>query len=217
MSQDVESATDARSSRGRSRGKSRGPAGSTSDAIYRAAEDLFFERGYGGTSLRDIADTVDLTVGSLYNHIASKEALLFAIMKSAMDGVLTAVDEAVEGINDPVRRLEALMKTTIRYYGENIRRSVIGNTELRSLPADYRVQIQALRDAYEDRLTAVLRECAATGLDIPDVRMAAYACIAISAHVSTWYREGGDLSLDEVADTLTRMYAPLAGPPRQQD
>ncbi len=203
--------------RGRSRGKGRGPAGSSSDAIYRAAEDLFFERGYGGTSLRDIADAVDLTVGSLYNHIQSKEALLFAIMKSSMDGVLDAVDGAVRGIDDPVRRLEAFMKTTIRYYGENIRHSVIGNTELRSLPADYRAEIQQLRDDYERRLIDILEQCAAAGVDIPNVRMAAYASIAISAHVATWYHDGGELSLDEVAEHLTRMYAPLAHLQRQSD
>lgn len=201
--------------RGRSRGKSRGPAGSTSDAIYQAAEGLFFERGYGGTSLRDVADAVELTVGSLYNHIQSKEGLLFAIMKSSMDGVVDAVDAAVDGIDDPVRRLEAFMKATIRYYGENIRPSVIGNTELRSLPPDYRAEIQRLRDAYERRLTDILDQCKADGLDIPNVRMAAYASIAMSAHVATWYREGGELSLDEVADSLTRMYAPLAHLPRQ--
>lgn len=198
-----------RTSRGRSKGKGRGPAGSTSDAIYRAAEDLFFERGYGGTSLRDIADAVDLQVGSLYNHIESKEALLFAIMKSSLDGVLAAVDEAVQGIEEPLEQLEAFMKATIGYYGTHVRESFIGSTELRSLPPLTRKKIQKLRDGYEERLTRILEDAVAAGTDIPDVRMAAYALIAISSHVASWYHEGGPLGLDQVADQLVRTYAPL--------
>lgn len=199
-----------RTSRGRSKGKGRGPAGSTSDAIYLAAEDLFFQRGYGGTSLRDLAEAVDLQVGSLYNHIESKEALLFAIMKSSLDGVLAAVDEAVAGIEAPLEQLEAFMKATIGYYGSHVQESFIGSTELRSLPPVSRRKIQKLRDAYEERLTTILEAAVAAGADIPDVRMAAYALIAISSHVASWYHEGGQLSLDEVADQLVRTYAPLA-------
>lgn len=199
-----------RPTRGRSKGRGRGPAGSTSDTIYRAAEELFYARGYGGTSLRDLADEVGIQVGSLYNHIESKEALLFAIMKSSLDGVIAAVDAAVDGVDDPVQRLEAFMRATIRYYGENIRESFIGSTELRSLPLDYREQIQVLRDAYEGRLTTILQECVEAGVEIPNVKMAAFASIAISSHVASWYHENGGLSLDEVADQLIQTYAPLA-------
>ncbi|KAA1416958.1 TetR/AcrR family transcriptional regulator [Nocardioides humilatus] len=199
-----------RTNRGRSKGKARGPVGSTSDAIYRAAEDLFFERGYGGTTLRDVADAVDLQVGSLYNHIESKEALLFAIMKSSLDGVLSAVDAAVDGVEEPLLRLEAFMKATIGYYGTHMRESFIGSTELRSLPTVSRRKIQKLRDAYEDRLIRILEDAVAQGADIPHVTMAAYALIAISSHVASWYHEDGPLSLDEVADQLVRTYAPLA-------
>ena len=194
----------------RASGKGRGPEGSTSDAIYQAAEDLFFERGYGGTSLRDIADAVGLQVGSLYNHIDSKESMLFVIMQTSLRGVLEAVADAVAEVTDPVERLECFMKATIRFYGEHARMSFIGSTELRSLPEEYREKIQDLRDQYEGRLTELLTECAEAGVQIPNIRMAAYALVAISAHVASWYRVGGSMSLDEVADGLVATYAPLA-------
>jgi AcrR family transcriptional regulator len=195
---------------GRWKGKGRGPAGSKSDEVYRAAEDLFFERGYGGTSLRDIADAVGLQAGSLYNHIDSKEQLLFDIMKASLDGVIAAVDEATAAVTDARRRLEAFMRATIAYYGRNVRESFIGTTELRSLPPDYRAEIQMLRDSYEQRLFAILQQCAADGMRIPNIRMAAYALVAISSHVASWYDEGGEMTLDEVADGLVKTYAPLA-------
>ncbi|MDT7551597.1 MAG: TetR/AcrR family transcriptional regulator, cholesterol catabolism regulator, partial [Pseudonocardiales bacterium] len=46
------------------------------DAIFTAATRLFGERGYTGTTMRDIARAVGILPGSLYAHIASKDAVL---------------------------------------------------------------------------------------------------------------------------------------------
>jgi AcrR family transcriptional regulator len=55
---------------------------STRQAIYEAALDAFSENGYAGASLRDIARRVGIEVASLYNHIDSKEELLFRIIEN---------------------------------------------------------------------------------------------------------------------------------------
>lgn len=199
-----------RKSRARGKGKPRGPEGSTSDAIYEAAEKLFFEFGYNGTSLRDIADEVGLQVGSLYNHIESKEQLLAEIMRSTMNKLLQAVDAATQDVVDPVEQLRAFMKATIIFHGENARAAFLGNTEMRSLPEKQYAQIRRLRDEFEHRLVFLLEQCRKTGVDISDVQMAAFACVAVCTHVSSWYRPDGRLTLDKIADDLAATYAPLA-------
>lgn len=203
----------ARTATPRSKGKLRGPVGTTSDTIYQAAEDLFYEFGYEGTSLRDIADAVGLQVGSLYNHIASKEQLLVEIMRSSMNGLMTAVTDAVEGTDDPVQSLRAFMKATIVFHGQHARQAFIGNTELRSLPDAQHDEIQDLRDAYQQRLIDLLEQCKAAGVAVPDVQMAAFSCVAICSYVSSWYDPSGRLTLDEVAEHLASTFAPLAQTP----
>ena len=53
--------------------------------IEDAASTLFRERGYAATSVRDIAQALDMQGGSLYAHVASKEDMLWAIVVRAAD------------------------------------------------------------------------------------------------------------------------------------
>jgi TetR/AcrR family transcriptional regulator, cholesterol catabolism regulator len=64
---------------------------SSADVIRTEAAKLFFERGYDATSLRQVAAASGLRVGSLYNHIDSKEHLLLQIMGGIMDDLMASI------------------------------------------------------------------------------------------------------------------------------
>jgi AcrR family transcriptional regulator len=53
----------------------------TRERILDAAEALFAERGFDGTTLRDVAACVGLRNPSLYNHFESKESLYAAVLE----------------------------------------------------------------------------------------------------------------------------------------
>jgi AcrR family transcriptional regulator len=86
----------------------------TAARILDAAEELFAERGYAGTTLRDVADRVGLRIPSLYNHFASKDALYAAVLARGIGPVvelLSALAEAPEAErNDPRRVVEPVMR-----------------------------------------------------------------------------------------------------------
>jgi AcrR family transcriptional regulator len=52
----------------------------TRQAILDAALDLFAEKGYFGTSLRDVATAVGVRESALYNYFASKDGLFDALL-----------------------------------------------------------------------------------------------------------------------------------------
>ncbi len=54
-------------------------AGSTRERILDAALDLFIEKGFDGTSLREIAEKLGFTKAALYYHYASKDDILMAL------------------------------------------------------------------------------------------------------------------------------------------
>jgi AcrR family transcriptional regulator len=53
----------------------------TRDRILAVASELFTEQGYEGTSLREIADRLDITKAALYYHFRSKDELLQALLE----------------------------------------------------------------------------------------------------------------------------------------
>ena len=68
---------------------------STKERIPDVALTLFAERGYAGTSMRDIAGALGITKGALYRHYTGKEAVLAAIV-ARMEALDTAEAEAHE-------------------------------------------------------------------------------------------------------------------------
>jgi AcrR family transcriptional regulator len=74
----------------------------TAERILDAAEALFAERGYAGTTLRDVATRVDLRIPSLYNHFPSKDALYAAVLARGIGPVLEMLGEF--GVVDAERR-----------------------------------------------------------------------------------------------------------------
>jgi TetR/AcrR family transcriptional regulator len=76
----------------------------TAERVLDAAEPLFAEHGFAGTSLRDIADAVGIRIPSLYNHFGSKEALYASVLDRGLAPVLAMLDAAVAAA--PTERLE---------------------------------------------------------------------------------------------------------------
>ncbi|TMJ43828.1 MAG: helix-turn-helix transcriptional regulator, partial [Alphaproteobacteria bacterium] len=53
----------------------------TLDDIVSAAAKVFRTKGYHAATVRDIAEEVGILKGSLYHHFASKEELLYLVVK----------------------------------------------------------------------------------------------------------------------------------------
>ena len=78
----------------------------TREDITNAAHRLFLEKGYNGTSIREIAEQAGLALGGIYNHFAGKEAIFSAVLSAhhPYHEIIPAVN-AAEGdtIDDFVR------------------------------------------------------------------------------------------------------------------
>ncbi len=85
----------------------------TAERILDAAEVLFAEHGYPGTTLRDVAARVGSRNPSLYNHFPSKESLYVAVLERGLAPVLAVLGEFLDpdrdGYRDAGRVVERVM------------------------------------------------------------------------------------------------------------
>lgn len=92
----------------------RAGAGNSSSArraeLLAIAAQLFAERGYAQTTVRDIADAAGILSGSLYHHFDSKEAMLFEIMQEFMNGLHAKFQGIVDQDLPPGQTLDALVR-----------------------------------------------------------------------------------------------------------
>ena len=176
----------------------------TAELIREAAVDLFFEHGYEATSLRAIAGQVGIQVGSLYNHLTSKESLLYAIMTKIIEDLLAELDSRLSTVTGSVDRLREAIAVHVFFHTARAREVFIGNSELRSLKPAHRRKVVKLRDQYEQRFVAIIEAGVADGsFSAPDPKITAWAILAVGTSTATWFSPGGRLQLDDIAKLYT--------------
>ncbi len=179
----------------------------TKAEIREAAASLFYQHGYEATSLRSVAAAVGIKVGSLYNHMGSKDELLLDIMLSVMESITPLVESAAEEAGeDPVARLRAAVGTHIRFHAQHARETFIGNSEIRSLLPDQRRLVRKQRDDYERLMRGYIEEAsAAAEVDVVDAKLQTYAVLALGMHTASWFRDTSAVSLDRVVSVYTEL------------
>src|SRR6478735_10988053 len=86
----------------------------TRQAILDAALDLFADKGFFGTSLRDVAAAVGVRESALYNYFAGKDALFEALLMTHQDLRRARLSPLAEGpITDGPALLEQLAMATL--------------------------------------------------------------------------------------------------------
>lgn len=177
----------------------------TGPKVRQAALTLFARYGYAAVSMRQIAAEVGVQAGALYNYTADKQALLFDLMNSHMEDLLAALD-ACSDTGDATRRLETFSRFHIRYHLDRPDLVFIAYMELRNLTEDNFAAIEALRGRYEDRLRDILSQGVREhSFEVPDIKVASMAIIAMLTGITTWYRDAGRLSRNEVEEIYCQM------------
>jgi AcrR family transcriptional regulator len=174
-------------------------------AIEDVARDLFRERGYAATSVRDIARALSMQGPSLYAHVASKEAVLAAIVERAATEFEAAADAAERAVDerhgDPVAALEALIRAHVRVVASDVGQASVFVHEWRALAGERRASILARRDAYEARFRRRIGEGIAVGaFALGDPALAATVLLSAMNAIATWYDSKGRLGPERLAD-----------------
>jgi len=174
--------------------------------IEDAASTLFRERGYSGTSVRDIARAVDIQGASLYAHVSSKQDVLWSIverMAARFEAAADLVEAADPGavVFGPGVQLISLVRAHVGVLTDDIERAGVFVHEWRALDPGRREAMARRRDAYEARFRATIMIGIETGAfaDVDPALTATYILTALNGLVG-WYDPKGRLPARAIAD-----------------
>lgn len=88
----------------------------TTDALVRAAEELFATRPVGEVTVEEIAAQAGVAVGSIYNTFGSKAGLHAAAVDQALDVDREYMDRAYTSDRSPIEQLQAAAEQYLRFY-----------------------------------------------------------------------------------------------------
>lgn len=180
--------------------------------ILRHTLAAFEEHGYHGTSVRDIARRVGVTVPALYYHYENKQAMLFALLSLSMEALLDKCRIAVaEAGSDPVARVSALVECIVRFMAYRGSKGLL-DSEIRSLEPANRAVYIALRGQLDERMHEIIADGVHKGVFTAEYPVEAGRALLTMCHaVARWYHLGGELTPEELADRYVTLALGLLG------
>ena len=140
-------------------------ASKTAERIQTAALTLFARQGFDATTLAQIADAVGIRKPSLYNHIASKEALFLGLVDTVEEAFFAVHDESI------ARHADAPVEDRLRALVEDLSGFIFTEAQgafykrcLLFPPEPLAAEIRAINVRSEARIDRDLRDLHAQGL-----------------------------------------------------
>jgi AcrR family transcriptional regulator len=190
----------------------------TRERIHDAGLTRFNQRGYTGTTVRELAEACDLTPGAIYNHYASKEALLFAIVDRVHDEADAVLGETLRTAGaTPAAQLEALAAAFSAFHVARPRETRVANRDYIYLPPGERESVVRRRRRVRALFAEVLRDGERRGhfsfgeLGSADaVQAASMAILNMVVLVAEWFDPAGPRSADDTAALHGRLALRIA-------
>lgn len=185
------------------------------DRVLRAAASCFNEKGYSGTSLKDVSQHLNLTDAALYYYVKNKEELVYLCYLRAADLGREAMNRAVlEGGTGLVQA-----RLYVRYHVE----MMVGDSgplaimsEIPSLEKSHRNEILEVSRQHSLNFEAILKTGIADGsIDECDVRMTGNAIMGAINWIPKWYHGNKSTAKKLLTEFPTILTAGLSGERRE--
>ncbi|WP_432989926.1 TetR family transcriptional regulator [Dactylosporangium sp. CA-233914] len=195
-------------------GQAEGPtrAERTRARLLEAAVQTFSERGFHGTTTRDIATASGLSSAALYVHHKSKEELLFEISKAGHEETLEIVTAAVASTDQVVEQFRALVRGYVLFHVRKHTMARVINYEMAALSPDHLAEIKQIRRRIDRVIYGLVRAGVTAGVfDTPDSRMTAVVLESMGIDIARWYCDHGNWTPAQIANRYVDMALRLVG------
>ena len=197
-------------------------ARSKHDAILDAAVQAFGRDGYEDSRWADVAKAVGIGSTALYHYFESKLHCLYVIMADTLEARLAQFETDTRNVGDYPAAIEGVLRAGFELTDQDVlcHRVLIAEQALlavhRTSPREEEARQRArarTRDLEFAWATFLSRAMEQGAIPEADPRLLTRAVLGLHNSVWHWYRTGGDLTLDQVADFFVARCLAVLGLP----
>jgi TetR/AcrR family transcriptional regulator, cholesterol catabolism regulator len=172
--------------------------------IVSEAAKLFKEKGFGGASMRDLAEKVGMEAASIYHHIRSKEELLEEICFGLAKTYETQLSEIEQQKIGYPEKIEALIAFHVQLIIEDVNAVSVLNNDWKYLSSEKMIDFKTMRKDYEKRFAALISKGIEAGVfKNVNVSIALFTILSSLRWVELWYKPTRGVTKEDLAKNIS--------------
>jgi AcrR family transcriptional regulator len=180
--------------------------------IIEAAAELFYERGFVGTTLDAVAERLKVKKPFIYHCFTSKHEILAAVVEREIQRVIDLIDETYRKETTAPQRLYRFISSWVRENIEFQRIAIIFWQEHHHFSPETQVEAKNWQRLLSARITKMIEGGVKEGyFHVESPRLAAFALLGIAQWIPRWYRADGEFKVDEIAEYFARQALRIVG------
>jgi AcrR family transcriptional regulator len=163
------------------------------------ATDVFYEKGYAGASMRDLARSSGISLSGLYYYFESKEKLLYLIQKHTFSTIVERLRERLDDVSNPEQRIRVFVLNHLEYFLANRKAMKVLSHEADVLKNGFGAEIASIKREYY-RICVGLLDDFKRGKRLEfSSRMAVLSLFGMMNWIYTWYNPRVDATAEELS------------------
>ena len=176
------------------------------EQIFQTSIQLMKDKGYVGTSMRDIASSMSIEAASLYNHIKGKEDILKDNCFELADKFIDSLNKLLSSDDEPLEKLHKFIKNHVNILVENLDAAHVFLYEWKPLSEPHYSRFLSMRDEYERGLKKILKDDEPNNnFENRSYRMVVINILSSLNAIEQWYKPDGEIKVDELCDLLSKI------------
>ncbi len=173
------------------------------EMLLDAAVDLFYQKGYADTSIRDIGAKSGVNPSIIYHYFKNKEQLLFEIVRNTSDDICKMLLQIEKEVLGPVECLREMLNQNMVFFLNRKKEVKIVAYDRYYLSGKRReIERKMQREIYDIYMNKLQMISEKGLLNNVDIRVMNFCISSIVIGFRNWFREDGPLSADEVIKNI---------------
>lgn len=186
------------------------------EELLQAALDLFSENGFEGTSIRDIAKTLGVSVSVVYHYFQNKEGLWSAILEYSIKALPGKLEAALAGGGHALERFRRLLRTHLVASADYHKESKMFLISHDRMSVDGDKASKEIQKRILGIYIGILDELKQEGwVKAGNTKILAFNILGVVNWQLRWYRPDGPLDSEQVYDEMITfiLYGAVGVPP----